>query len=92
MNKLNIVLFVVMISFALWVVNARSEARSIYSQLDKMHNQENQLNAEYEQLRIEQSTWGAHNLVDKAATKRLGMHLPGTNETILISTTKSTHE
>jgi len=92
MNKLNIVLFVVTIGFALWVVNARSEARSIYSQLDKMQHQEDQLNAEYEQLRIEHSTWDAHNLVDKAATNRLGMHPPSANETILIYTTKLSDE
>lgn len=92
MNKLNIVLFVVTIGFALLVVNTRSEARFVYSQLDKMYSQEDQLNTEYEQLRIEQSTLDAHNLVDKAATKRLGMHPPSNSETILINTTKLIHE
>lgn len=89
MKKLNGVLLVAIVGFALWVVTTQHKARSIYSQLDRTQNQIEQLNAEYEQLQLEQSTWGAHNLVDKAATTRLGMHPPSKEETVVINANKS---
>jgi cell division protein FtsL len=40
---------------------------------------------EYGQLQLEQSTWGAHAVIEKAASTRLGMHTPDPRQIQVIS-------
>ena len=48
----------------------------MYQKNQKEQKLQRQLNVEYGQLLLEQSTWGAHALIEKSAVARLTMLTP----------------
>lgn len=76
MNRLNAILLVLLIFSAWSVVTSYYVFRKCYSDLMREQRVEYELNVEYGQLMLEQSTWAAHALIEKAAQTRLGMHTP----------------
>lgn len=80
MHKLNAVLLTAVIVMALVVVTLQHQARRTYSELEKVQQKSELLDVEYRKLQLEQSTWGAHSVVEKAATGRLSMHIPDQHE------------
>ncbi len=76
MSRLNAILLVVLIGCAFGVVNAQHEARRLFVALEKEQAREKQLEIEYGQLQIEQSTWSTHARVERIAARSLGMRVP----------------
>ena len=76
MNRLNAVLLTLLVLSSWSVVTSQYVARKLYSDLQKEQKSQHDLDVEYGQLMLEQSTWGAHALIEKAAGTRLGMHTP----------------
>ena len=50
----------------------------------KMQNENSQMQVEWGQLLLEQSTWGSYNRVEQLATKKLKMHVPSPNEIVMV--------
>ncbi|BAK75014.1 cell division protein FtsL [Pseudogulbenkiania sp. NH8B] len=76
MNKLNAILLAILVLCAWSVVTSQHVSRQLYSNLEREQKSAQQLQVEYGQLLLEQSTWGAHALIEKTAALRLGMKTP----------------
>lgn len=76
MNRINASLLAIVVLSAWSVVTSQHVSRTLYSDLQKEQKSQHQLDVEYGQLMLEQGTWGAHALIEKAAETRLGMHTP----------------
>ena len=76
MIKLNLLLVMLLIGCALGVVTAQHKARKLFSELQQVQEASRQMDVEWGQLRLEQSTWAMHSRIEKIATKYLQMRVP----------------
>lgn len=90
MIKLNIALFVILIVCGLGIVTARHEARKIFMVKEREQKLTEQLNIEWDQLQLEQSTLAMHARVEKIARKQLDMITPSTESILMLDASKMT--
>jgi cell division protein FtsL len=76
MTRVNIVLLAILIACALGLVTAQHQSRKRFTELAKAQSVEKQLDVEWGQLQLEQSTWATHARIEKLATQALGMRVP----------------
>jgi cell division protein FtsL len=81
--KLNIFLFVILIICGLGVVTARHEARKLFIEQEGEQKLTEQLENEWSQLQLEQSTLAMPARVEKIARKELNMVAPPPSGNIL---------
>jgi len=74
--KLNLVLSGILVVCALALVTSQHEARKLFVELQKQQEVAKQLEVEYGQLHLEQSTWAMHSRVEKIAANTLRMRVP----------------
>jgi len=75
-NGLNVLLLLAVVICALSVVSSQHKARKLYIELQKEKEYAQQMEVEWGQLQLEQSTWATPARVEKVATQQLKMHLP----------------
>ena len=85
MLRLNFALLAVLIVCALVLVGRQHQARKLYVELQKEQEIAKQLDIEYGQLQLEQSTWAAHGRIEKLASTKLGMRLPAPSRLAVIT-------
>ena len=73
-------LWVLVLGSALGVIYGKQEARNRFSELQKLMNRRDDLDIEWGQLQIEQSTWATHGRVEQVAHDDLGMITPQTTD------------
>jgi cell division protein FtsL len=76
MTRLNFILFVALILSSLALVKSQHKARNLYIELEQSKRVSTQLEQEYGQLQLEQSTWAMHSRVEKIAAEQLQMQVP----------------
>ena len=76
MTKLNLLLIGILIVCALGVVTSQHRARKLYAELQHEQEFAKQMNTEFDQLQLEQSTWSMHSRIEKIAADRLHMRVP----------------
>ena len=76
MIKLNLVLSGILVVCALALVTSQHKARKLFVELQKQQEVAKQLEVEYGQLQLEQSTWAMHSRVEKIAANYLHMRVP----------------
>jgi cell division protein FtsL len=76
MVRVNLVLLAVLVACALSVVTSQHKARKLYVELQREEELAKQLDVEWGQLQLEQSTWAMHARVEKIASERLMMRVP----------------
>lgn len=74
--RLNLILFSMLIIFALTLVNAEHQYRNNYSQLDRENKLTFELRDEQTKLQIEESEKSGNDRINEIATKKLGMYVP----------------
>ena len=74
------VLWVAVLASSLGVVYAKHEARSRFIQLQKLTRERDDLDIQWGQLQLEQSTWATHGRVERVAHDDLGMVTPQASE------------
>jgi len=79
-NALNALLLVAVEMCALSVVTSQHKARKLYIELQKEKEQAQQMEVEWGQLQLEQSTWATPARVEKVAARQLGMQLPSNGQ------------
>ncbi len=84
MNRLNLMLLAVLVLSALGVITAQHKARKAFIELQKEQQLTHQLDVEWGQLQLEQSTWAMHSRIEKEAGSRLGMRVADSNRTQVI--------
>ena len=85
---INKILFIIlMISIfisAIYLIKVRHENRLLFIELQHLQQQRDQLNEEWGQLQLEQSTLVQHHRIEKFARQRLNMFLPNYDQMIVI--------
>ena len=76
MARLNLILLGIAVVCALSVVTSQHKARKLYMGLQKEQEIARQLEVEWGQLQLEQSTWAMHARIEKIAGSRLLMRVP----------------
>ena len=84
MARLNLILLAIALACALSVVSANHRARKLHTELDAAQKSMRDLEVEWGQLQLEQSTVAAHVRVEKVARERLGMRQPAPGQVITI--------
>ena len=77
--SLNVVLLAALVLCALSLVNAQYQARRLFIELETAQTQGRQLDIEWSQLQLDQSTLGLHARIDALARRDLNM-VPVTHE------------
>jgi cell division protein FtsL len=88
-NGLNVLLLVAVVMCALSVVTSQHKARKMYIELQKEKENAQQMEVEWGQLQLEQSTWATPARVEKVAAQQLKMQLPKNGQVQIIMTNKS---
>ena len=76
MVRLNLLLLAGLAACALGLVTSQHQARKLYVELQKEQEAAKQIEVEWGQLQLEQSTWATHARVEKLAVQALGMRVP----------------
>ena len=71
---------VVLLGSALGVVYSKQEARNRFNDLQRLTGARDDLDIEWGQLQLEQSTWATHGRVERVAHDDLGMVTPQASE------------
>jgi len=76
MMRLNALLFAVLLLCALAVVTSQNEARRLFAALQDEQDRSRELEIQFGQLQLEQSTWAMQSRVEQIASRKLGMRVP----------------
>ena len=76
MTKMQLLLLVAVIVCALGVVTSQHKARKLFVEIEKEKERAQQMEVEWGQLQLEQSTWATPARVEKVASMKLQMQLP----------------
>lgn len=79
------VLLVCVVSAGLSVVLTTHQNRFAFSELQELKDQANELDTEWGQLLIEQSTFGVEGRIEQKAMEQLDMQLPELSEIVMVS-------
>lgn len=74
--RLNLLLLFAVVACALAAVNSNHRARKLVTELEAEQKRMRDLDVEWGQLQLEQSTWAAHARIEKIAREKLGMRTP----------------
>ncbi|MES1997933.1 MAG: cell division protein FtsL [Pseudomonadota bacterium] len=85
MSRMQIVLLLLVMGCALGVVNAQHHARQLFVALQQAQAQQRQLDVEWGQLQLEQSTWAMHGRIEKLAVERLHMQVPAADRVQIVN-------
>jgi cell division protein FtsL len=72
-NKINIVLTALLVGCGLSLVNAQYQARHLFIDLERAQAKARQLDIEWAQLQLDQSTLGKHARIEEIARRELNM-------------------
>ena len=81
---LTIVFAVVCVVSAVALVYTKHESRKLFVQLEDLTTERDELNIEWGQLQIEQSTWATHGRIEQVATDELSLVRPKSTEIYVI--------
>jgi cell division protein FtsL len=76
MERFNVALLGALIACGLTLVTSQHQARKLYVELQKEQELAKQLEIEFGQLQLEQSTWAMHARIESIAARKLGMRVP----------------
>jgi len=81
---LTFVFAVVCVISAIALIYTKHESRKLFVELEQLTVVRDQLNIEWGQLQIEQSTWATHARIEKVATDELSLVRPKSTEIYVI--------
>ena len=79
-----LVFAVVCVMSAMALVYTKHESRKLFVELETLTHERDQLNIEWGQLQIEQSTWATHARIEQVATDDLALVRPEATEIYVI--------
>lgn len=75
---------VVCVASALALIYTKHEARKLFVELEQLTAARDELNIEWGQLQIEQSTWATHARIEHVASQELALARPKSTEIYVI--------
>lgn len=79
-----LVFTIVCVVTALAIVYTKHESRKVFVELEQLARERDELNIEWGQLQIEQSTWATHGRIEQVATEDLELIRPPASEIYVI--------
>ncbi len=79
-----VVFAVVCVLSAISLVYTKHESRKLFVELESLTHARDNLNIEWGQLQIEQSTWATHSRIEQVATDELSLVRPTSSEIFVI--------
>ena len=79
-----IVFAIVCVLSALAVIKTKHESRKLFVELERLTDERDELNIEWGQLQIEQSTWATHARIEQVASDELSLVRPESTEIFVI--------
>lgn len=80
-----VLLMLAILSSALSVVYVKALQRNLYSELQFSEQERDSLNMEWSRLLLEENTWAAPMRIQALAQQELGMHLPQSKDSVLLT-------
>ncbi|MEK7323341.1 MAG: cell division protein FtsL [Pseudomonadota bacterium] len=77
-------LLVCVLISAVGVVYAKHQSRKLFVELQALQKGRDDLDIEWGQLQLEQSTWATHGRVEGIAGAKLGMEIPEPNQVVVL--------
>jgi cell division protein FtsL len=84
MMRINLALFVVLVACALALVTSQHRTRKLVNELEKEQESGKQIDVEWGQLQLEQSTWAMPARIEKIASGYLQMRVPPADRVRLV--------
>jgi len=84
LTRTNIFLLLTLTACALGLVTSQHQARKLFAELEREQERAKQLDIEWGQLQLEQSTWAMHARIDRIARERLHMSVPDSKRTQVV--------
>ena len=81
---LTLVFALVCVLGAIALIYTKHESRKLFVELEALTRERDELNIEWGQLQIEQSTWAQHARIEKVATDDLALVRPDTADVFVI--------
>lgn len=88
MVRLNLILLMIAVLCAIGTVSANHRARKSTTEYEREQSRMRELDVEWGQLQLEQSTWANHARIEQIARDKLGMRLPPTNHVVALEAVK----
>lgn len=79
-----LVLAIVCVVSAVALIYTKHDSRKLFVELEQLTAQRDELNIEWGQLQIEQSTWARHARIEKVALDELSLTRPKVTEIVVI--------
>jgi cell division protein FtsL len=79
-----LVFAIVCVTSAMALVYTKHESRRLFVELESLTHERDELNIEWGQLQIEQSTWATHARIEQVATDDLELMRPEATEIFVI--------
>ena len=79
-----LVFAIVCVMSALALVYTKHESRKLFVELEALTNERDELNIEWGQLQIEQSTWATHGRIEQVAADKLSLVRPDPDDVYVI--------
>jgi cell division protein FtsL len=86
MARLSLILVLAVMACALATVAANDRARRAFSELEREQGRMHDLEVEWGQLQLEQSTWANNGRIEKIARQTLHMKVPEAARIVVIET------
>ncbi len=74
----------VCLALAMGLVYTKHESRKLFVELESLTNERDELNIEWGQLQIEQSTWATHGRIEQVASDKLSLVRPDPDDVYVI--------
>lgn len=75
---------IVCVVSALALIYTKHDSRKLFVELEQLNAERDELNIEWGQLQIEQSTWARHARIEKVALEELSLRRPTVTEIVVI--------
>jgi len=82
---LAIALALALLVSALATVYVQHYRRMQFVELRKLELERDQMEVEWGQLKLEQSTWATHERIERLAIEKLDLHMPPASEVVLVN-------
>jgi len=84
-TRVNILLLALLVACAIGVVTSQHRARRLFTEIEAGQAMAQKLDEEHTQLQLEQSTWATNRRIESVASRSLGMRLPDSASTVVIT-------
>lgn len=79
-----VVFALVCVLSALALIKTKHESRKLFVELERLTDERDELNIEWGQLQIEQSTWATHARIEQVALDKLSLVRPQSTDIFVI--------